>query len=64
MKEAIRDCPAISYFDRYPVIRFFRCGEGPASRGQKTRVKEEEEEEEGGKGVKVEGGESKREKKI
>lgn len=23
MKEAIRDCPAISYFDRYPVIRSF-----------------------------------------
>ena len=40
MKDAIRDCPAISYFDRYPVIRFFRCDdEGPASPGAKNRGK-------------------------
>lgn len=57
MKEAIRDCTAISYFDRYPVIRSFGYNneEETRSRGQKRRVRRDGE---GG------GGEKRREKNI
>lgn len=54
MKEAIRDCTAISYFDRYPVIRSFGYNE-EETRGQKRRVRRDGE---GG------GGEKRRKKKY
>lgn len=47
MKEAIHDCPAISYFDRYPVIRSFATTALGGRRRRKKRKKGTEKEKEG-----------------